>query len=350
MFFNSITLYISKIIFFFIWFIMSTEKIAELLTFGFITESYSDAFPEPLINLIQKFYDEYIYWHFTDKQLNQFKNANKGHKMICDKSFDIKGIQFKIICYPNGKTSNGATLIKFKMESWPADIEYIDLYKHVKCEQTKSIVKALSKASKRHATISSNVCPFSELKPMKTICFSLLIEIRCIKYKYEQHCKKNYYSAINKMSTYYKYIWNINGSLMEKCKRMRKKERIFSENFDNNNWCLILWPNGFDHDGKPIICFNCLSIPHSIQSMDLFIIVCIDYDKENEKSFSTNFKYGQSRRSMVLSDIISFEQFKIKNSVPFTVELQIINVYDKHHKLIDKNKWVELGIVDTKTT
>eukprot|EP01084_Bolivina_argentea_P111665 199185_1 len=322
---------------------MSTQqKRTQLLTFGYVKKEYNDIVPIQLIKLMQWFYDDYFYWILQNDQLNKFKNAQYGEQIICSKSFKIKGITFQVVCYPKGTTSknDGFVVVRIAVINWPKHIEHITLYREMKCEQTASTLKILYKLTQYSCRFGSRVCPISDLKDVQTICFNFLVDIRSIKYKQCSN-KMDYYSPMNKIQKYCKYKWNINGWLMEQCKKM-VLQLVHSPNFDNNNWCIMLFPNGNKREGTLSIGLNCLCIPHAVSSMEVKFALFMNEDligKTTSQFRHLDTKYG-------FYHIMEFDAFKKKESISFKAEVEIVNLYDKSGMIVDQKEWQTHGIMN----
>eukprot|EP01084_Bolivina_argentea_P315540 546700_1 len=184
---------------------MSTQqKRVELLTFGYIKNTYNGTIPFQLMKLMKLFCDDWIYWILKDKKLKQFINSIVNEKIICSKSFTINGIQFEMYSY-RSCANEFLVNIGVKLKYLPTNIKCLVFYTEIKCEALNCSVQHLYKIqSSNQSSYAIPICQLSELKDLKTICFNCIINIKYIKYK--KKCMKNdYYSPINKMKKYSQY-------------------------------------------------------------------------------------------------------------------------------------------------
>eukprot|EP01084_Bolivina_argentea_P191303 328624_1 len=325
---------------------MSTaKKRFELLTFGYINKIYG-IIPAGLIKLIHSFYNEWFYWIFNEKKLKPFVNTNNHETISCPTLFKMKGIEFEIFSYPNGRSSiwKGLVHVGFKLKCFPTNMEYATFYQEIKYEAFNSKIFISKKLRKISADTTSEMlsvlCPLSELINMKNICFGYLINIKYIKYKQDTN-KIAYYSHTNKtIKSFYKFTWNINGLLIQQCKTMMKKQPIYSNDFDHNNWCLMMVPNGLFSDNElPMIFLKCFRPFHSFESMDVKVIFSIDGVECEESVCSIGHAYiGMLAMNTSDRELLS-RAFKEKTAVLLVFTLEIGNVYDKNKNIIDRKEW-----------
>eukprot|EP01084_Bolivina_argentea_P082218 148871_1 len=189
---------------------MSEEK-SELLALGYTNTAYNGTIPFQLVNLIQLFYDDWIYWVFKNTKLKQFVNTKYNEKIICPKSVIFKGIEFEIQCFPNGcqdEKWNGSVVFTLQIKRMPTNIESFQFYSEIKCEPLSCLYKQLFAVKTSNSVYGAIVCQCSELKDLKCICFDLLINIHYVTYK--KDCNKiNYCLPINKIQKYSQFTWNI---------------------------------------------------------------------------------------------------------------------------------------------
>eukprot|EP01084_Bolivina_argentea_P146967 257211_1 len=323
---------------------MSTQQRVELLAFGYVNEACKYTVPVQLIKLIQLFYGKYFYWILQNKKLKQLINAKNGEEITYLESFKIKGIEFKILLYPNGDNTSltGLVVTKIGINNTSSNIEYVQFYQEIKCE-TLSCVIGIAKRWQQTSTIQNKhggtICQLSDLKNETFVCFSCMINIQCI--KYSKDCdKRDYYLRNIKMQKHCRFTWNIDNILTEKCKQMMHKRPIYSDNFDNDKWCLILYPKGYKTYGKSSIVLRCLYFPFTVRAMDVkfrFIIDGIELGEKTRKFQKTGIKAGGSK-------FMGFEKFKQKESLSFTVILEIIDIYNENDQIINENEWDQHGV------
>merc|ERR1712217_806756 len=81
-----------------------------------------------------------------------------------------------------------------------------------------------------------------------------------------------------------KFRWNIDGSLMNQCKKMRPFEKALSDNFDDNNWCLRVCPNGvdLDHEGCVAIIVQCCSMLFKFKKIEFKFNFLVNGDDSDD--------------------------------------------------------------------
>eukprot|EP01084_Bolivina_argentea_P082222 148876_1 len=319
---------------------MSTQqKRSELLTFGYIKTAYKDCIPVQLIKLTQLFYDDWNYWLLKGAKLKQFVNSKAYEKITCTKSFVIKGIEFEMFSNPNGISSthelDGISTIGVEIKYLPTNIKSFAFYTEIKCEALNHTLKKFVHISPSNKIYGEVMCQLSELKHMKTVCFDHVINIKYIKYK--KDCKKDdYYSPINKMQKNSKFTWNINGLLLPKYHYKNyygvppEWHAVYSDNFGDNNWCVKFYP----HRLTAGLYFMLLSFPPQVSKMDVKIIVDINGKTVENIDFVTREKHGR---------LVFFAH--AQTNYVITATLEIINIYNIHHQIIEENKWSEFGII-----
>eukprot|EP01084_Bolivina_argentea_P105303 188529_1 len=261
---------------------------------------------------------------------------------MCPKSFKIKGIEFIIVSFPNGEDNkrNSIVQIGFEIKYLPPNIEYFEFYFEIKCEGINAIIKRICKSTLTNDRVGSELCSLLHLKQMKTICFNCVLNIKCIKYKTDSK-QNDYVCEVNPMQKVSNFTWNINDLLMKQCKEMIYKEPMYSCNFDNNNWCLVLHPNGDRNEGETSVFVNCLSLPHTIHSMDIKVSFLIDGNKQPD--IIENIENGKITATGC--SVMKFKVFKQNKSLCITVQLEIKRIYDINNQIINEDQWEQYGII-----
>eukprot|EP01084_Bolivina_argentea_P233320 393020_1 len=325
---------------------MSTQKErTELLAFGYVNKVYNGSIPTQLIALIQLFYNDWIYWILKDEQLNQFRNAQPDQEIISPKSFNIKGIQFVSFSFPNGFEGecDGLVLIGIKIKYLPPNVEYCEFYQEIEFDHETLFRSASIKQLYTHKAITPEqffcdpIYQLSELKNMKSICFNCRANITHIKYK--NNCNlKDYCMPINTIQKRFKFTWYITSLLINKCYNMGWQQPIYSHNFDNNNWCLVLFPDGYYSKGRSEMFLKCLYMPYNVNSMQVKFTFDI-----NGKSIEITYNFDHHKNANG-KHFMPFSQFKQESSLSVSLTLQIIKVFDKNNVIIEQNDWGKFGI------
>ena len=268
--------------------------------------------------------------------------------IICSKLFKIKGIQIQVLVFPNGYLGNKTDYTGLVMFVWKTihvspNIESYSFYIEIKCESLDCSIKSLNTNSQNK---QSAICQLSELKNLESICFDIIVNVKCIKYK--KNCNKiSYYSPINKMKNYLKFTWIFNDLLLKRCKKMYHKQPVYSQNFDNNNWCLVLFPNGKKDKGDKghsCLFLRCFHFPQNVISMDIKVKMdCMGSIRDTHtKTVNFSRKWTIWRLSM---RSMTFNELRQQESLSFVVTLEIINIHKENDVIIDRKDWDKLGIL-----
>eukprot|EP01084_Bolivina_argentea_P178957 309282_1 len=339
---------------------------SELLTFGYVQNAFRNAIPVPLIELIQLFYDEWIYWALKDKKLKQSINAKT--QIVYPKLINIKGIQLE--AFLHRVVFMGYLQMGCNMKYVPKNIESFAYYLEIKCEPLNCSIKRVvsikydslnmyyrDRSNEHDDPYDENfdheavICRASELRNLNSIYFNIMVNIKYIKYKKEYN--KINYSPINKMQKYSKLTWKINQSLLKRCKKVGGGELVYSPNFDNNNWCFVLY---HAHRGSHIrgnkmviVGLKCLYSSYNIKAMDVKLQFDFNGTRQEQECIlplpGSAPQYGM--------DLMSSSEFEEKESLSFSMTVEIINIYGEIWGVLPQNKieqkhWETLGITENK--
>eukprot|EP01084_Bolivina_argentea_P068935 125478_1 len=118
------------------------------------------------------------------------------------------------------------------------------------------------------------------------------------------------------------------------------KQGIYSDSFDNDNWCLLISPNGAIVDGRSEFYVQCLHFPHNIKSMD--VKVKFEINNKTSQFEMVNFTHGSNRKGGFVG--MKFNEFEQIKSLSFSVTLEIMNIYDENDQIIEQSKYEQYGI------
>eukprot|EP01084_Bolivina_argentea_P082220 148874_1 len=304
----------------------SQQQKSEQLAFGYVKTAYDHLIPSALIKLIQTFYDECVYWSFKCEQLKQL------HLMKCP-TFKIAGIKFELYL----QTDNRWFVMGFKVSNIPPDIKYFEFYQEINCETLHCVRKNVSKCLVRHQRYFDGIiCEQYKAERLKrsinTFC---RVNLTYIEYKNDFH-KTVYHCPMGKLHKESKLKWNVNGLLLPKYHYKNyygvppEWHAVYSDNFGDNNWCVKFYP----HRLTAGLYFMLLSFPPQVSKMDVKIIVDINGKTVENIDFVTREKHGR---------LVFFAH--AQTNYVITATLEIINIYNIHHQIIEENKWSEFGII-----
>ena len=222
----------------------------ELLTSRYVKENSVNLIPIDITNLIQLFYNQYFYWKLTKNEITQFRQAELRDIIYSPSKFTIQGIEFELTLCPNGwtKRSNGDIELFIEVKKMPSNIVYFIFYGHVGCDLTSTNNKFLSRFKNGKNAQGTTIGKFADCQHMENMEFYCMVDILGIKYNF-----KSDYKTMLKLSKHIKYEWKIDDkSQMEKIKNLKiPNHGLYSNTFDNDNWCIALHPGGFkrNNDG-----------------------------------------------------------------------------------------------------
>lgn len=337
---------------------MSEKKYqSNVLTYGFIRESYCHCIPIPLKRVIQLFYDKYIYYSLKFDTLNQclIDSRDNDEQTLYLNKFTINLFQFQfVIKIPKqcnnilcNKLIEAGIIIKY----WPPNVEYIEFYHEISCDQIPySIIKRLNQMKSIFKPIICNpIAKFSDFKKLAVIHFDILVQIKYVQLKknndnnpYQMHINEIKNTLPRKVD----YTWTIGEEMMRDIKKFICGQTLFSDNFGNNNWCLQLSPNGKYECWKgdvgiqlhaASLAFNGKMIRLMMTFfMDDTVIACIDGHYFGYKPTQTTIFGNLS--------IMKFDQLKTKTNISFRIIIEITQFVNANYCEIEHEEWNNIYI------
>eukprot|EP01084_Bolivina_argentea_P111666 199188_1 len=367
-----------------------------LLTFGYVRSTFKDT-PKDIIKVILSFYDDMKYWTIhKGKQMSKFFNC-ECKEIMYGPQFTMENIEFQCLVAPNGyeEDHKGKIALILSVIKVPKNVKYVYVYFILFNNETKyehKVTRILTEHKNDQnkyrwrsrfpwATNAVNLC---DLKSFDSITFGYYVDIihisyindksidilnekqkEIVTYKYMQQININiniennifnkirdliinmigikpYWTKGIKISNNFMYEWIVSNDKLKQMQNCQFGQHFYSSNFDNNNWCIMLFPNGNKREGTLSIGLNCLCIPHAVSSMEVKFALFMNEDligKTTSQFRHLDTKYG-------FYHIMEFDAFKKKESISFKAEVEIVNLYDKSGMIVDQKEWQTHGIMN----
>ena len=218
---------------------MSRKVKAELLICGYIKKNHITLIPMDISNLIQHFYDKHFYWQIQQNQMTQLVTAKNWHAIKSKSIIKIKGIEFQCLLYPNrwGEESEGSLLFAITIAKIPSDVEHFIVSTTRGCETTSVNLTSVRKRWNEGQRQGGLLMKSSDYHDKAKLDFYCIIDILAIKYRENSDFQD--YKMEFKMHKHIEYEWKINDK--QTMKAIKGSKRICSDNFDNNNWCAVIY-------------------------------------------------------------------------------------------------------------
>ena len=335
---------------------LSRKNKAELLTCGYTKENHN-AIPMEINKLIEMFYDKYFYWTFQKDEMKQFLAAKNGETIHFPSTITFRGIELDCVLRPNGleEDSIGMVEIYVRVKNIPTNIAYFITSTEVGCESFSQTTKWADRSWKNSQGNGVPIAKLSDCQHMTQIDFHWMVDVLSIKYK---DWTPDYKTELT-FDQHVKYKWKIDKSQMEMIKNYNNDGLgIYGDNFDNDNWCSIIYPKGcveqFDDiivgvillkwplgisaiHGTYSITLNCASGKVYGSKSEEFRLVWIEWDPDEEDSDDAfdgkMYWYGCDG---VQDQLLKEEWIEMK------VDIEITNIY-VDDKVIDKDDWIHYG-------
>ena len=355
----------------------------QLLIFGYIRQHKSNQhLVKDLQHLIVKFYDEVVYWTFKEgNDMEQFLNFGNGQE-IKGPIFEIstKGIKFQLTLSPNGYSKERPGYVEFYCDC--ADVPkyehfIITAYIVFSCKQInyQHKVTRLFKYKQDWAVWAGICMPLQDVKDAKykSLVLGCYVELLHIHYfeKIIRNSPKNpdisdsvdennenteklklvsSWTVPIEIHKSFEYEWVINGVLLQRMKDCKIGQHFYSNNFNNNAFCIYCSPKGWMEENKNTFSFQVklLRLPMEIAELMIDLRMksnFMDYDDGDIKIMG----YEECRSGWINEDeykydsklIDDYDEIRIKCSM----EIKQIQVYDVDHD-IEQNDWINYGIIE----
>ena len=361
--------------------------------YGYIRLNYMDKtkiFPVDIIKLIIFFYQDGINWKFTKQEISLFQTADSYKDRILSESFEINGIIFNYVTYPNYCDDSdyyhytswneppqkhkryGDVHFGLEATKIPSNVEYMKIYFELHCVETNNTFKSTHSFGAHQA--SGSVQRFFKSKDIEQyfpngVTFRGCMDILCIKYK-EKDYKLNRdprFMDLTKIDKFCKFNWKIDKEMiLSKCRDNRYNKNVINS---QNEWRIYSETN-FNHNSFGLCLSNCRNVNgmNAVQSKSILVAVRMFRIPAKVKQLDVNIKcniiggigdkmYKRSRiikngseQSFNLCKFQSQQQLiselmHMLKDVLVKVEIEIVKVFDYDDNKIEENKWREYGVL-----
>eukprot|EP01084_Bolivina_argentea_P295404 508573_1 len=383
----------------------------EALVFGYcrIQCATYTCIPDILCILCFQFFNEIYYFNYKADKFNQFVKIPKNRKIIDElQIFNMK--QFIIeICIHSIKANkhmNKAFIIPYiTMKPSSSHINtYVSavIAYHFLCFQTKSECKDIVIWTKNTNTTIHGLEPMwtfgnnmtsSDCAQFKELSFGIHFDIASVKYVniprrlielYRMHNPKklNDIASLKQILQGYKggevklftdlnekyeniinynikamlcssiiYEWNIDNELLAQMKECKYGKMFYSNNFENDYFCLSVAPNGWSYGNKGItyLYLRLLKLPIGIGSMNVnYEIYYID-DNAKPWTYAHTIDLNSNTSSRISRTMCDFSKILSVSTLKFRIAIVIKHIYDEQNEEINKEQWNQFGVINIKT-
>ena len=350
----------------------------EVLIFGYIRQHQSDKYlVKDLKYLILKFYDEMIYWTFKEgDDMEYFLNYPNEKEIKGPVSEIAKGIIFQLTISPNGYSNEQLGYVQFYCDCIDAakDDFTITAYIVFSCKQInyQHRVTAVFEYKKDCAGWAKWCMPLQLVKDSgyTSLDFGCYVELLHVDYFEMIEKEKNELESDNEngdknpddlklvsswtlpitMHKNYEFEWMINGELLQKMKNCRIGEHFYSDNFNNDSFCIGCSPKGWYDVNKNTFSFGItlFRLPTEIARILIYLNMESSFMNHNVEEMKV-LEYAQCTSEWPIEDkyrydsklIDDISEIKIKCIINIT-DLQLFEV-DEH---IDEGEWMKYGVID----
>jgi len=146
------------------------------------------------------------------------------------------------------------------------------------------------------------------------------------------------------MNKYAKCQWNIYDDILSDF-RSSVCGKYFIKNI-NLNWMLECSPNGqsLEDEGNVNVLLSLLRLPNKIKSVTVHMILNCDYN-DIKWEFHLRFDYENNSYGWPEYTLLS-SYLTETTSITFTVQMTILEIYDKNDRKIPRLQWNGYGIID----
>eukprot|EP01084_Bolivina_argentea_P242598 406922_1 len=285
---------------------MLSKHQQELLCDGYIRINFNNTAPTEINRMIQKFWNEYFWWTFTEGKLTDFLNANPGD-YIEGETINICDILCIPVIYPND--AECIEQVKYGLDFYLLpDVKSTVVYYELYCPQTQIFYKD----STTLLNDDNNLLLWSEHMKLSQCHNETQLDFMCyvdiLRIEYDPNCgKQNYYKDI-KISNKSECKWDISTEQLQLWKQYSNSEGACGPSFDNNCWVLFCDPNGdyLTESFSPGL--TLIQIPRNIAEKNFKITLNIEpnmYHYETEQSFDEGSCDLAIDTELTLNDIIT---------------------------------------------
>ena len=329
---------------------------AELLSCGYVKTNHNAQITMDIVKLIQLFYDKYFYWKIEKDVMKEFLEAKNEDEIQSPSTFTIRDIEFGCTVCPNGYDERYKGCVQFFIEARnvPSNIKYFIMSVEAGYDSCQKCICRFWETGQLYGNPIEKLSDFKDATKLEFYC---MVDVLAIKYK--QDSDEPDYKLDLKLSKQVQYEWKIDDkSLMGKIEH-RGRFSLYSDNFDNDNWCIIINPRRSNDEKEHI-------------SIGLVLLrwlygISVIYAKYSIKlEFASGKVYGGDAKQCKLeyiewnpdnwddlgpfSGVMSVEfadvfgdGFMNQDWIRISVEIEILNIV-VDDALIEKSKWNDYGV------
>eukprot|EP01084_Bolivina_argentea_P242596 406920_1 len=259
---------------------MLSKHQQELLCDGYIRINFNNTAPTEINRMIQKFWNEYFWWTFTEGKLTDFLNANPGD-YIEGETINICDILCIPVIYPND--AECIEQVKYGLDFYLLpDVKSTVVYYELYCPQTQIFYKD----STTLLNDDNNLLLWSEHMKLSQCHNETQLDFMCyvdiLRIEYDPNCgKQNYYKDI-KISNKSECKWDISTEQLELWKHYTcsdvRSDCVSGPSFDNNCWLLSCFPVGDEHSDTVTPNLTLLQVPYNVAEMKFKLTLNIEPD------------------------------------------------------------------------
>eukprot|EP01084_Bolivina_argentea_P263534 446078_1 len=344
----------------------------ELLVFGYLRENFIDILiPLDLHNIFSEYINDVTEWKIKGTELQKFHNIGLDLKMN-GPTFELtKYIHFQLKITPKYKygdeqytilwlTLNDKTLLKsIKDIQFYFVLYFIEgsfEYKHI-----TTLSKGEYNTDQMWYTYSLKYS-YTKNEKFNKLQFGCYVEILRINY----HKNKEIKWLTNSLQIHkeHKYIWTLNKNEIKRFKQSQIDYSLYSENFNNNSFCIVIAPNGLSvyqqGNGLVFMKMKLLKLPPKIDQIKYkYHLKLIGYNQSkmtNKNCISSNriemnrfvegvFNYSRTGLNSKDKDM-KFELLKDVEYVKIIATMCIKKLYGVNGKEIIKDEWNKYGFIE----
>ena len=329
-----------------------------LLIYGYVRELNEDYVLTDLMKVCIRFYDDASEININKKDYKKFLSSECG-EIIAQKSFTIQGIEFNAIIQPNGrnKSSSGYVQYYIQIDSVPEYVKNVRISFILSCKQTNYEFRSMhqfTRYHKRHGWRPDKLllqqCEDADYDRMD---FGVYIDLLCIEYHIDKYPElktyKNEAVLMNKSSA---YKWYMGEQTLDKLRSLKFGDCIYSNNFEDNCWCLVATPQGLSEYKKGVfrLSIKLLRLPYDISRIRIRYTVISDYinDDGDEIDIEKEYIFGWHN----IFEVLYLDKLDLEglDSLTMRIGVEILGIWGRGRgayatELKNESEWVDYGIV-----
>eukprot|EP01083_Nonionella_stella_P065952 173258_1 len=339
-----------------------------LIVHGYIRDcclNLSLDIPTDISNSIVVWYYDITTWKIKGEQLHKFLSLKNGES-IYSNPFTIDKITFHCSLCPSGWKSNQKGFVQYYLEvkKLPKNMSSFTVYFEFYCYETRSSwkgIRTLTKANDAvgwfHYTLPLKQChdTLNSLN-LHHLTFGYCVEV--LHMNYLIHCDASDDTNEHKsdkqqiqciqprtltLNHHIQRTWILNHYPLQRFKHCVYPKNFHSPSFENEYWCLECQAN-FERNVMIYCRLKLIRMPFHIQEMKIKCklqtnMKCDDGMNGKWERVVLSFKHNYTKWKAYLTDD------RHNDSIRMSVEVQIVQLMDWNHAVIDASEWYKYGVV-----